>query len=157
MSDTSPEPQMTAAAAPVPDLLPPVFLRWFSERGWQVRPHQRGLLEVAAEGGSGLVIAPTGGGKTLAGFLPSLVELAGDKDRMRPSLHTIYISPLKALANDVARNLEAPVQEMGLDVTMEVRTGDTSASRRQRQRAKPPDILLTTPQQLALLPRWRCQ
>lgn len=131
-------------------LLPPLFSQWFAGRGWAVREHQQGLLEVASEGGSGLVIAPTGGGKTLAGFLPSLVELAGDKDRVRPSLHTIYISPLKALANDVARNLETPVREMGLDSTMEVRTGDTSASRRQRQRAKPPDILLTTPEQLAL-------
>ncbi len=130
--------------------MPPAFADWFSGRGWEMRSHQAGLLEAAADRADGLVIAPTGGGKTLAGFLPSLVELAEDTGRVRPSLHTIYISPLKALANDVARNLEAPVKEMGLDVTMEVRTGDTSASRRQRQRAKPPDILLTTPEQLAL-------
>jgi len=67
------------------------------------------------------------------------------------TLHTLYISPLKALAVDVARNLEIPVAEMGLDVKVETRTGDTPASRRQRQRYAPPDILLTTPEQLALL------
>ncbi len=131
-------------------LLPPVFADWFSGRGWEVRSHQAELLAAAARGEGGLVIAPTGGGKTLAGFLPSLVELTTDTGRVRPSLHTLYISPLKALANDVARNLTTPISEMGLDVSVEVRTGDTSSSRRQRQRAKPPDILLTTPEQLAL-------
>src|SRR5207249_8506626 len=66
-------------------------------------------------------------------------------------LHTLYISPLKALAVDIARNLEAPVSEMGLAIKVETRTGDTPVSRRQRQRRYPPDILLTTPEQLALL------
>ncbi|MEZ6028907.1 MAG: DEAD/DEAH box helicase [Hyphomonadaceae bacterium] len=114
-------------------------------------PHQAGLIETARRGQGGLVIAPTGGGKTLAGFLPSLIELANAPPRLHPKLHTLYISPLKALATDVARNLAAPVAEMGLDITLETRTGDTSPSRRTRQRAKPPDILLTTPEQLALL------
>lgn len=97
------------------------------------------------------MIAPTGGGKTLAGFLPSLIELAESQARVHPKLHTLYISPLKALATDVARNLASPVAEMGLELTLDTRTGDTSPSRRTRQRAKPPDILLTTPEQLALL------
>src|SRR5207344_1560597 len=66
-------------------------------------------------------------------------------------LHTLYISPLKALAVDIARNLEIPVQEMGLPIRIETRTGDTPASKRGRQRRYPPDILLTTPEQLALL------
>ena len=66
-------------------------------------------------------------------------------------LHTLYISPLKALAVDIARNLERPVAELGLAVRIETRTGDTPASRRSRQRRYPPDILLTTPEQLALL------
>ena len=66
-------------------------------------------------------------------------------------LHTLYISPLKALAVDIARNLETPVREMGLPMRLETRTGDTPASKRQRQRRDPPDILLTTPEQLALL------
>ncbi len=103
-----------------------------------------------------LLIAPTGAGKTLAGFLPSLTAL-GERRKRRPGepvrhgVHTLYISPLKALAVDIARNLETPVAEMGLDVAVETRTGDTPAHKRQRQQTAPPDILLTTPEQLALL------
>jgi ATP-dependent Lhr-like helicase len=133
-------------------MLPPLFQDWFGRRGWQPRAHQLALLAHAARGESVLLVAPTGGGKTLAGFLPSLVELAERPKRSRSrGLHTLYISPLKALAVDVARNLETPVAEMGLGVTVETRTGDTPAARRQRQRHAPPDILLTTPEQLALL------
>ncbi len=121
------------------------------------------MLEKAKAGRSALLIAPTGGGKTLAGFLPTLIELSERGLRSRnlkstgrtltrsQGLHTLYISPLKALAVDIARNLEIPVQEMGLAVRLETRTGDTPASKRQRQRRDPPDILLTTPEQLALL------
>ncbi|OYX51387.1 MAG: DNA ligase-associated DEXH box helicase [Alphaproteobacteria bacterium 32-64-14] len=134
-----------------PSRLPPRFAAWFGARGWELRPHQAGLIAAARRGQGGLVIAPTGGGKTLAGFLPSLIELAESQARVHPKLHTLYISPLKALATDVARNLASPVAEMGLELTLDTRTGDTSPSRRTRQRAKPPDILLTTPEQLALL------
>ncbi|PZU94020.1 MAG: ligase-associated DNA damage response DEXH box helicase [Chelatococcus sp.] len=142
-------------AAPSP-LLPAAFEAWFAGRGWSVRPHQLALLEEARAGRSTLLVAPTGAGKTLAGFLPSLVELAGreGQDRRKgesDGLHTLYISPLKALAVDIARNLDAPIREMGLPVTVETRTGDTSAAKRTRQIARPPDILLTTPEQLALL------
>ncbi|WP_062012177.1 ligase-associated DNA damage response DEXH box helicase [Aureimonas sp. AU4] len=135
--------------------LPEVFLRWFAKKGWSPRPHQLDLLARAEAGRSTLLIAPTGAGKTLAGFLPSLVDLSRrPKHRpgtRLPGVHTLYISPLKALATDIQRNLTAPVEEMGLRIRMEARTGDTSASRRQRQKASPPDILLTTPEQLALL------
>ena len=146
-----------------PPHLPDVFARWFATRGWQPRAHQLALLEKAKSGRSVLLIAPTGGGKTLAGFLPTLIELSERGQRSRnlastgrtvtrsQGLHTLYISPLKALAVDIARNLEIPVQEMGLPVRLETRTGDTPASKRQRQRRDPPDILLTTPEQLALL------
>jgi ATP-dependent Lhr-like helicase len=145
------------------ELLPPAFSRWFASRGWQPRTHQLELLAKAGAGRSTLLIAPTGGGKTLAGFLPTLVELSerGRSPRNLKStgraiarsqgLHTLYISPLKALAVDIARNLETPVKEMELVVRLETRTGDTPASKRQRQRRDPPDILLTTPEQLALL------
>ena len=129
--------------------LPPVFQAWFEARNWQPRAHQLEVLHAAAAGKNTLLIAPTGGGKTLAGFLPSLVDLA--KGAGGQGIHTIYVSPLKALAVDIARNLEAPVAEMKLPVTIETRTGDTPASRRIRQRAKPPDILITTPEQIALL------
>ncbi|HST94519.1 MAG TPA: DEAD/DEAH box helicase, partial [Microvirga sp.] len=134
--------------------LPPVFRQWFESRGWEPRRHQLQLLETAKGGRSVLLVAPTGAGKTLAGFLPSLVELAergGGRGRDGRSLHTLYISPLKALATDVARNLETPVQEMGLPIRVETRTGDTPSHKRARQIERPPDILLTTPEQLALL------
>ncbi len=189
------EPATVLGPAESPLSLPGVFARWFSGRGWAPRRHQLELLTKARHGRSVLLIAPTGGGKTLAGFLPTLVELsergtnslprlrgrvregafagAGEipppgplrgpispasgrgeerRDiRRSQGLHTLYISPLKALAVDIARNLEIPVREMGLNVRLETRTGDTPASKRQRQRRYPPDILLTTPEQLALL------
>jgi ATP-dependent helicase Lhr and Lhr-like helicase len=197
--------------------LPEPFARWFKQRGWEPRAHQLELLAKARAGRSVLLVAPTGAGKTLAGFLPMLVELSGDSGgllglpsplegeggpsrrslrgpgegslfplnpspgslRSSPSpsraegdgvrgagrklistgrdvrreggLHTLYISPLKALAVDIARNLETPVAEMKLPIRIETRTGDTPASKRQRQRRDPPHILLTTPEQLALI------
>ena len=134
-------------------LLPPVFEAWFAKRGWVPRTHQLALVERARAGRSTLLIAPTGAGKTLAGFLPSLVDLTanGAKPAEGAGLHTLYISPLKALAVDVARNLTQPVAEMGLPIRIETRTSDTSAAKRTRQRSKPPEILLTTPEQIALL------
>jgi len=168
-------PAFSAEAAA---LLPDRFRQWFAARGWSPREHQLELLAKAADDRSTLLIAPTGAGKTLAGFLPTLVELyvptrasplhasteAATTHSLRPNiistgrglqrsrgLHTLYISPLKALAVDIARNLETPVSEMGLPVKVETRTGDTPVSRRQRQRRYPPDVLLTTPEQLALL------
>ena len=128
-----------ADGAQKPAGLPPKFQDWFASRGWKARPHQLDCLAADRDGLSFLLIAPTGGGKTLAGFLPSLVELEG---RIAPSegrLHTLYISPLKALAVDVARNVGTPVAEMGLNIAIETRTGDTPAARRQRQKFSPPD------------------
>ncbi|MFD2236146.1 ligase-associated DNA damage response DEXH box helicase [Aureimonas populi] len=146
------------SALPSPDphpLLPEPFARWFSGKGWNPRAHQLELLSRTGLGASVLLIAPTGAGKTLAGFLPSLVDLHRRGKRKPgtrpPGVHTLYISPLKALATDIHRNLSTPVSEMGLAVELETRTGDTSQSKRQRQKLKPPDILLTTPEQLALL------
>jgi ATP-dependent helicase Lhr and Lhr-like helicase len=127
--------------------LPAPFDAWFRARNWQIHPHQSDML-ANAQDPSLLLIAPTGGGKTLAGFLPTLLELAsGDHE----GLHTLYVSPLKALAADIKRNLRTPVDEMGLPIRIEDRTGDTSYSQRKRQRADPPHILLTTPESLALL------
>jgi ATP-dependent Lhr-like helicase len=129
--------------------LPQPFATWFEGRGWEPRPHQLRLLELAQARRDTLLIAPTGGGKTLAGFLPSLIDLNDREGSV--GIHTLYVSPLKALAVDIARNLAEPVAEMGLPVTIETRTGDTPPSRRQRQRLRPPDILLTTPEQIALM------
>lgn len=136
--------------------LPEPFNGWFRQRGWRPRTHQLQLLATATAGRSCLLIAPTGAGKTLAGFLPSLVDLttAGRK-RMpgaaRRGVHTLYVSPLKALAVDIERNLSRPVEDMALPLRIETRTGDTPQHKRQRQKRDPPDILLTTPEQIALL------
>jgi len=142
-------------AASESSLLPEPFAGWFAGRGWAPRPHQLDLLARARAGRSVLLIAPTGAGKTLAGFLPSLTELAGRGKRKagaaRHGIHTLYISPLKALAVDIERNLGRPVAEMRLAIDIETRTGDTPQHKRQRQKLAPPDILLTTPEQLALL------
>lgn len=114
------------------------------------------MVEKGLAGEDALLVAPTGGGKTLAGFLPSLIELSQREKAPGelPSVHTLYISPLKALAVDVERNLLTPVREMGLDIAIESRTGDTNQAKRARQRLAPPDILLTTPEQLALFCAW---
>jgi len=136
-------------------ILPPAFADWFAARGWAPRRHQLAMVEKARAGRHALLIAPTGGGKTLAGFLPSLIELSERPPANAPrGVHTLYISPLKALAVDIERNLAAPIAEMGLKIKAESRTGDTGVARRQRQRVKPPDILLTTPEQLALFLAW---
>src|ERR1700689_3458433 len=145
-SQISPHPERSAERAVEgrTAFMPPLLAGWFARRGWVPHAHQSALLEAARHGESVLLVAPTGGGKTLAGFLPSLIDLAALPTRRPRELHTLYISPLKALAVDVARNLEAPVAEMGLAVRVETRTGDTPPSRRARQRHSPPDILLTT-------------
>ena len=127
--------------------LPAPFRDWFAARGWTIHPHQQEMLGRASEPAL-LLIAPTGGGKTLAGFLPTLAELSDGRHR---GLHTLYVSPLKALAADIKRNLRAPVDEMALPIRIDDRTGDTPATRKKAQRTDPPHILLTTPESLALL------
>jgi ATP-dependent Lhr-like helicase len=135
--------------------LPAPFSDWFAQRGWSPRRHQLEMVEAGRNGRDVLLVAPTGGGKTLGGFLPSLIDLAERGPRNTAAgLHTLYISPLKALTTDVERNLMTPVREMGLPVRIETRTGDTPVSKRQRQKQSPPDILLTTPEQLALMCAW---
>jgi ATP-dependent Lhr-like helicase len=148
LSSTRPRSKAEPAVA-----LPEPFAGWFRAKGWQPRPHQLTLLAQAEARRSTLLIAPTGAGKTLAGFLPSLVSLHTkcEQPARAAGLRTLYISPLKALAVDIARNLLSPIAEMSLDIRVETRTGDTPASKRQRQRLSPPEILLTTPEQLALL------
>ena len=106
------------------------------------------MLELSRRGRSILLVAATGAGKTLAGFLPTVCEYV---EQPFETLHTLYVSPLKALAVDVQRNLIGPLVEMGLPLRVETRTGDTPSDRKARQRLKPPQILLTTPESLSLL------
>ncbi len=106
------------------------------------------MLDAAASGEHALLVAATGAGKTLAGFLPTLTDLI---ENPIERLHTLYVSPLKALAVDVQRNLLAPIEEVGLDIRVETRSGDTPSDRKARQRVRPPQILLTTPESLSLL------
>jgi ATP-dependent helicase Lhr and Lhr-like helicase len=128
--------------------LPEVLSQWFVSRGWTPRRHQMDMLAAGRAGRHALLVAATGAGKTLAGFLPTLAELI---EQPGEGLHTLYISPLKALAVDVQRNLLTPIEEMGLDIRVETRTGDTPHEKKVRQRARPPQILLTTPESLSLL------
>ncbi|MBA2920748.1 ligase-associated DNA damage response DEXH box helicase [Sphingomonas sp. MAH-20] len=128
--------------------IPAQLADWFAAKGWQPRRHQLEMLGAARRGEHALLVAPTGSGKTLAGFLPSLVELI---EKPTGTLHTLYVSPLKALAVDVQRNLLGPIAEMGLDIRVETRSGDTPSDRKARQRMRPPQMLLTTPESLSLL------
>ena len=112
------------------------------------------MLEASDAGDHTLLVADTGAGKTLAGFLPTLAAFTPSRlDGAEPpdTLHTLYVSPLKALAHDVQRNLLAPVQEMGLPIRVETRSGDTPSDRKKRQRERPPHVLMTTPESLSLL------
>ena len=144
---------MTAAACVPTSIamnqgLPEPLEQWFTARGWSPRRHQMDMLAAARAGDHALLVAPTGAGKTLAGFLPTLTDLI---EQPAEGLHTLYVSPLKALAVDVRRNLLTPIEEMDLPVRVETRTGDTPSDRKARQRARPPQILLTTPESLSLL------
>lgn len=106
------------------------------------------MLGAGARGEHALLVAATGAGKTLSGFLPTLVDLA---EHPTDRLHTLYVSPLKALAADVERNLLGPIADMDLAISVESRSGDTSSDKKARQRSRPPNILLTTPESLSLL------
>ncbi|WP_121116147.1 ligase-associated DNA damage response DEXH box helicase [Croceibacterium ferulae] len=131
--------------------LPPEITSWFAQRDWRVRRHQQEMFDAAQGGDHALLVADTGAGKTLAGFLPTLAAFCPSRGAVPDGLHTLYVSPLKALAHDVQRNLMTPVAEMGLKLTVETRSGDTPSDRKKRQRSRPPNVLLTTPESLSLL------
>ena len=134
--------------------VPPEIEDWFAGRGWHVRRHQLDMLAASDAGRHALLVADTGAGKTLAGFLPTLADFTPSRpDGTEPpeGLHTLYVSPLKALAHDVQRNLLTPIEEIGLPIRVETRSGDTPSDRKKRQRIRPPHVLLTTPESLSLL------
>ncbi len=135
-------------------LVPPEIEQWFTARSWALRRHQLEMLAAADAGEHALLVADTGAGKTLGGFLKTLADFTPSRLDGGPppeGLHTLYVSPLKALAQDVRRNLLTPIEEMGLPITVETRSGDTPSDRKARQRARPPHVLLTTPESLSLL------
>ena len=140
--------------APAASAIPPEIAAWFGGRGWRVRRHQFEMLAAADAGQDAMLVADTGAGKTLAGFLPTLAAFTPSRlaGALPPEgLHTLYVSPLKALAHDVQRNLVTPIEEIGLPIRVETRSGDTPSDRKARQRARPPHVLLTTPESLSLL------
>jgi len=133
-------------------VLPPEIEDWFAGRSWRVRRHQAEMFAADQAGQHAMLVADTGAGKTLAGFLPTLAAFCPSTGQPPPEgLHTLYISPLKALAHDVQRNLVTPVEEIGLTLRIETRSGDTPSDRKRRQRSRPPNVLLTTPESLSLL------
>jgi ATP-dependent Lhr-like helicase len=149
--------------SPVLEQFHPVVRRWFSERfSAPTAPQENGWPAIAS-GRDTLIAAPTGSGKTLAAFLACLDDLlrralAHD---LEDAIHVVYVSPLKALSNDVHRNLEAPLAELrevaareGLalpPIRVAVRTGDTPAGERGKMARRPPHILVTTPESLYIL------
>lgn len=141
----------------------PAIVRWFTEKfGAPSRPQEQGWPAISA-GGDVLIAAPTGSGKTLAAFLASIDSLLrqGLDGTLGDGTQVVYVSPLKALSNDVQKNLQAPLGEigevlqgMGLtppDIRVSVRTGDTTATQRSTMVKKPPHILVTTPESLYIL------
>src|SRR5689334_4648294 len=141
----------------------PVIARWFEEKfGSPTEPQQRGWPAIQS-GAHTLIAAPTGSGKTLAAFLASLDSLfrAGLKTELPDEIQVVYVSPLKALSNDIHKNLEEPLAEIraalkdtagrDIEVRSAVRTGDTPQTARQALIKRPPHILVTTPESLYLL------
>ncbi|MGE0755947.1 MAG: DEAD/DEAH box helicase [Pirellulaceae bacterium] len=143
--------------------LHPVVRRWFEDRfGSPTEPQRRGWPHIAA-GRHTLIAAPTGSGKTLAAFLICLDQLWKDAiaGKLADSVQVVYVSPLKALSNDIERNLQRPLAELTQlaasmdqpvpEIRAAVRTGDTPAAQRQSMLRRPPHILVTTPESLYIL------
>jgi ATP-dependent Lhr-like helicase len=141
----------------------PAVARWFEQTfGSPTEPQMRGWPAIQS-GEHTLISAPTGSGKTLAAFLASLDALfrRGAEDYLSDETQVVYVSPLKALSNDIRKNLQEPLSGIrallgeanghDIDVRAEVRTGDTTAAQRQALIKRPPHILVTTPESLYLL------
>ena len=141
----------------------PIVRKWFNERFNDLTPPQAMAVPLIKNKENVLVSSPTGSGKTLTAFLSILNDFFKKyrKGNFEEGVHAIYISPLKALANDIDRNLKQPLEEMMSlaeklemdvpDIKVAVRSGDTSLKERARMVRKPPHILITTPESLGLL------
>ncbi|NHW88058.1 MAG: ATP-dependent helicase [Archaeoglobales archaeon] len=140
----------------------PLLREWFLSKFKTFTPPQRYAIVESSRGNNILITSPTGSGKTLAAFMASLSMLVdkAEKNELKDEVYVVYVSPLKALNNDIRRNLEEPLSEIydlaekkGIDlqeIRIAVRTGDTDARERQKQMKKPPHILITTPETLAI-------
>lgn len=125
-----------------------LFIKWFEQQGWKPWPFQLNAWEAYQQGKSGLITVPTGSGKSYAAFFGPLFELYKDP---KEGIQILYITPLRALARDLEAALRRPLLELNLPFKLESRTGDTSPNQRLKQKKNPPEILLTTPESLALL------
>jgi ATP-dependent helicase Lhr and Lhr-like helicase len=124
--------------------------RWFEASFEGPTPAQAGGWEAIAGGDNALICAPTGSGKTLASFLWGIDKLARSP-QLGTGVRLVYVSPLKALSYDIERNLRAPLRGIGADISVGLRTGDTSQKDRRAMAKTPPDILITTPESLYLM------
>ena len=129
----------------------PRVAAWFESAFKAPTEAQAQAWPAIATGEHTLISAPTGSGKTLAAFLWGLDQFVREPTREVPGTRLVYVSPLKALAYDVDRNLRAPLRGIGQDVSVAIRTGDTSQKERAQMKRTPPDILITTPESLYLV------
>ena len=123
---------------------------WLKKKGWSLYDHQIETLSLIKEGFDVILHAPTGGGKTIGGFMPSIDDFISNNYKSQ-EFHTLYISPLKALTTDVQRNLLNPINDLKINIKVETRTSDTSTYNKAKQIKKPPNFLMTTPESFALL------
>ena len=145
----STRPKASAKTDPLAPFSAPVR-RWFEASFEGPTPAQAGGWEAIAGGANALICAPTGSGKTLAAFLWGIDKLAR-APQLGQGVKIVYVSPLKALSYDIERNLRAPLRGIGADISVGLRTGDTSQKERRAMRKTPPDILITTPESLYLI------
>ena len=123
---------------------------WLKKKGWSLYDHQIETLSLIKKGFDVILHAPTGGGKTIGGFMPSIDDFINNNYKSQ-EFHTLYISPLKALTTDVQRNLLNPINDLKINIKVETRTSDTSTYSKDKQIKKPPNFLMTTPESFALL------
>jgi ATP-dependent Lhr-like helicase len=140
----------TAKSTPLAPFSEPVR-RWFEASFAEPTPAQAMGWPKIVAGANTLICAPTGSGKTLAAFLWGIDRLAREPERLGQGVRIVYVSPLKALSYDIERNLRAPLNGIGTEISVGLRTGDTPQRERQAMRRKPPDILVTTPESLYLI------
>ncbi|MEM0980708.1 MAG: ligase-associated DNA damage response DEXH box helicase [Cyanobacteria bacterium P01_H01_bin.58] len=124
------------------------LLAWFDRQGWQPLTFQQQTWEAYWAGHSGLIQVPTGSGKTYAAVMGPLAEILGTPGI---GLQLLYITPLRALARDIEQSIQRPIAEMGWDIRVESRTGDTSSARKTKQMKQMPDVLITTPESLSVM------